>query len=94
MVTKLSRTPARMLGLTNKGHFSEGADADITVVDPLISEPVMTIVAGQPIMVDGKVVGSGGTLLVTPEGRKAARDSGLPFQVVDLEESKLYENWR
>ena len=79
MATKLSRTPARMLGLTNKGHFSEGADADITVLDPVINEPVMTIVAGQPIMLDGEVVGRGGTLLVTPEGRQAAQDSGLPL---------------
>ena len=82
MATKLSRTPARMLGLTSKGHLSEGADADITVLDPRIDEPVMTIVAGQPIMVDGKVIGSGGTLLVTPEGQQAARNCGLPFQIV------------
>ena len=45
-------------------------------------------------MMDGEVVGSGGTLLVTPEGQKAAQNSGLPFQEVDLKESKLYENWR
>ena len=94
MATKLSRTPARMLGLTNKGHFSEGADADITVLDPVINEPVMAIVAGELIMLDGEVVGNGGTLLVTPEGQQAAQDSGLPFQVVDLEKSKLYESWR
>ena len=94
MATKLSRTPARMLGLTNKGHLSEGADADITVLDPLINEPVMTIVAGQPIMLNGEVVGSGGTLLVTPEGQQAAKESGLPFHVVDLKDSKLYENFR
>ena len=54
----------------------------------------MTIVAGVPIMLDGKVVGSGGTLLVTPEGRQAARNSGLPFQVVDLKASKLYKDFR
>ena len=68
MATKLSLTPARMLGLPSKGHFSEGADADITVIDPQTNEPAMSFVAGKPIMIDGHVVGRGGTLLVTAQG--------------------------
>ena len=90
MATKLSLTPARMLGLPNKGHFSEGADADITVINPDASEPTMSFVAGKPIMIDGHVVGSGGTLLITTAGRRAADASGLPYQVVDMADSKLY----
>ena len=90
MVTKLSLTPARMLGLPNKGHFGEGADADITVINPDTNEPTMSFVAGKPIMIDGHVVGSGGTLLVTSAGRRAADASGLPYQVVDMAGSKLY----
>ena len=90
MATKLSLTPARMLGLPNKGHFSEGADADITVINPETNEPAMSFVAGKPIMIDGHVVGSSGTLLVTAAGRRAAHASGLPYQVVDMAGSKLY----
>ncbi len=91
MAEKLSWAPARMMGLTNKGHFTPGADADITVLDPRRGEPDMSFVAGSLIMHKGRVVGSGGTLLVTPEGEKTARSSGLPFQIVDLSKSKLYE---
>lgn len=90
MATKLSWMPARMLGLGNKGHFSTGADADITVLDPATTRPVMSLVAGKLIMLDGRSIGSGGTLLVTQDGEQAARDSGLPYQVIDLAQSKLY----
>jgi dihydroorotase len=34
MVEKMSTAPARIAGLTNKGVIKEGADADITIVDP------------------------------------------------------------
>ena len=93
MVTKLSWTPARMLGLLNKGHFSPGADADITVIDPSLNKPIMSLVAGNLIMLEGRAVGSGGTLLVTSEGETAAKDSGLPYQVLDLSQSKLYAGY-
>ncbi len=90
LATKLSLTPAQMMGLPNKGHFSEGADADITVINPDTNEPTMSFVAGSPIMIDGHVVGSGGTLLVTSAGRRAAEASGLPYQVVEMAGTKLY----
>ncbi len=93
MATKLSLTPARMLGLPSKGHFSEGADADITIINPETNEPTMSFVAGKPIMIDGHVVGSGGTLLITPAGRRAAEASGLPYQVVDMSGTKLYAGY-
>ena len=94
MAEKLSWGPARMMGLWNKGHFTPGADADITVLDPQRNEAVMSFVAGSMIMHYGRPVGSGGTLLVAPEGRSAAEESGLPYQVVDLSESKLYAGYR
>lgn len=94
MATKLSWMPARMFGLLNKGHFSEGADADITIMDPSINKPVMSLVAGRLIMQDGMAIGSGGTLLVTNEGIATAKTSGLPYQVVDLSRSKLYEGYK
>ncbi len=93
MATKLSLTPARMLGLADKGHFSEGADADITVIDPATREPAMSFVNGKPIMVNGQVVGTGGTLLVTAQGRRAAQASGIPHRVIDIAASKLYAGY-
>ena len=91
MASKLSSMPARMLGLHGKGHFSEGADADVTVLDPKINQPVMSLVAGELIMLDGQPIGKGGKLLVAPQGEQTARDSGLPYEVLDLSTSKLYE---
>jgi len=34
MVEKMSAAPARIVGLENKGVIKEGADADITIIDP------------------------------------------------------------
>ena len=93
MAAKLSYNPARMMGLANKGHFAPGADADITVLDPERGRAAMSFVAGSPIMRDGQAVANGGTLLVTPPGEAAAKDSGLPYRVVNLSESKLYEGF-
>ena len=50
----------------------------------------MSLVAGRVIMLDGKSVGSDGRLLVTSEGKNAAEISGLPYEVIDLSQSKLY----
>ena len=63
MVEKLSYNPSRMFGLRNKGHFSPGADADVTVIDPAAGKAVRTFVAGRPVLVDGQVVQTGGTVL-------------------------------
>ena len=93
MATKLSWMRARMLGLVNKGHLSPGADADMTMLDSSINKPVVSLVAVRLIMLDGRPVGSGGTLLVTSEVVKTAKDSGLPYQVLDLSQSKLYEGF-
>ena len=91
---KLTYTPSRMLGLLNKGHFSEGADGDVTVIDPVSCRATMSLVNAKPIMVDGRAVGNGGTWLVTAEGEQAASASGLPYEVIDLQQSKLYAGWR
>lgn len=93
MAAKLSWNPARMFGLNQKGHLSPGADADVTVVDPGTGQPTMSLVAGQVNMLEGRVLGTGGTLLVTQEGEAAAKDSGLGYSVVDLTQSKLYQGW-
>lgn len=92
-VRKLSVNPARMLGLRQKGHLSPGADADITIIDEGSGRATMSLVAGEVIMMDGRVVGTGGTWFVTAAGEDAARRSGLPYQVLDLAESQLYAGW-
>lgn len=92
--TKLTYAPSRMLGLLNKGHFSDGADGDVTVIDRGTGKAMLSLVNGEPIMINGRVVGSGGTWLVKSEGEKAAAVSGLPYEVIDLEQSKLYAGWK
>jgi cytosine/adenosine deaminase-related metal-dependent hydrolase len=89
-VRKAALTPARMIGLHQKGHLGVGADADLAVVDPLSRRVHATYVAGRPIMVDGIVLGSGGTVLTTTRGERALRASGLPVQTLTLTSSALY----
>lgn len=89
-VQKASLAPARMLGLDRKGHLGVGADADCTLVDLATRTVKATIAGGQPIVLDGVVVGSGGTVVTTPRGERAVRQAGLPFEVVDLAHSGLY----
>ena len=94
MAEKLSWSPARMMGLLSKGHFTPGADADITVLDPDRNAPAMSFVAGSMIMSHGRSIADGGTLLVTSEGERTVSQSGVPYQVVDLSESKLYAGFQ
>lgn len=93
LVAKVSWNPSRMFGLVSKGHLSPDADADLTIVDPATGKPTMGIVGGDVVMLDGNVVGTGGTILVTEHGESAAKDSGLDYEIVDLQKSKLYEGW-
>jgi hypothetical protein len=93
-VTKLSWNPSKMVGLLQKGHFSSGADADVTLIDPDRGIATMSLVRGQMIMKDGQVVGTGGTLMVTPDGEQSGRNCGLPYEVVDLTKSKLYAGYK
>lgn len=90
LVRKACLAPARMLGLHRKGHLSVGADADAVLVDRDRGRARMTIAAGRPIMIDGVVVGSGGTVATTARGERAVRAFGLPVEVIDLQTSALY----
>jgi formylmethanofuran dehydrogenase subunit A len=94
MATKLSYSPSRMFGLLNKGHLGEGADADITIIDPERGVATRTYVAGSPVLADGDIVASGGTLLVTADGADSAAAGGLPHEIVDLSQSKLYADFK
>jgi hypothetical protein len=48
-------------------------------------------VGGRPICVDGVVIGSGGTLLTTARGERAARAVRVDCAVIDLEASAFYQ---
>ncbi len=79
---KTSLLPARMLGLSQKGHLSVGADADITVYDPIKQKTVFSFVAGNPIVYQGRCVGQKGRIICTEAGENAVRSLGLEPIVV------------
>lgn len=83
-VIKSSVTPARILGLSNKGHLGPGADADITIIDVDRQRPVASFVGGEPVLQDERVVGKGTRLITTPQGRKAAEARGIARAVIEL----------
>ena len=89
-VRKASSIPAKMLGLSNKGHLSVGADADITIFNPATRKAVMTVVNGQINCVHGALMGEKGTIKCTEQGKEAVIAAGLKPYIVDLEKSILY----
>jgi cytosine/adenosine deaminase-related metal-dependent hydrolase len=91
-VLKASTNPARMFGMTSKGHLSESADADITVLDLDRGEAVMAIAKGQVIMVDGILTAQEGTLLTTKTGERAVEKTGMKLDIIDLDKSRFYQN--
>ncbi|MBC8453361.1 MAG: amidohydrolase family protein [Chloroflexi bacterium] len=90
MVQKLSLNPAKMIGLSSKGRLAEGFDADITIIDPEAGRASQSFVAGELIMLAGRVVGSSGTILTTERGEKAVRETGIPHETIDLSKAMMY----
>ncbi|MGI6129389.1 MAG: hypothetical protein ACOYEO_04765 [bacterium] len=45
---------------------------------------MLGVALGKIIMVNGVVIGSGGTLLTTETGERNIRETGLNYQVVDI----------
>ena len=90
MVAKLSYNPARMIGLGSKGRLSEGNDADITIIDADKGAASHGIVAGELIMLEGRVVGHGGTILTTERGEKAVAESGIDHEIIDPTQAMMY----
>jgi len=82
-VIKTSRNPAQILGLKNKGHFSIGADADISVIDLDRQRPIMSLSGGNVIMFKGHVCGKGCRIITTPDGEAHIREKGLESTVID-----------
>ena len=83
-VHKTAVAPARMLGLPRKGHLTEGADADVVVVDPERQRALATIAEGKIIMIDGLIMGSGGKLITTDRGAKHLEGLGISVLKADL----------
>jgi hypothetical protein len=89
-VHKCCWAPARMLGLSNKGHLAPGADGDVVVADPNSHQAVLTVAGGKVVMLDGIVIGSGGTIVTTERGVKALKEQGISAEVSNLADSLLY----
>ena len=89
-VQKTSYNPARILGLTQKGHFRPGADADISVLNLDGQAPVMSMVEGRLIMHKGFVCGRGSQAITTEAGAAFVKEKGLHPLVVDVAESGFY----
>ncbi len=90
LVHKCCWAPARMLGLPGKGHLAPGADADVIVADPNTHQAVLTVAGGKVVMVDGLVLGSGGTLITTPQVHKQLQAEGVQIGVANLADSLFY----
>lgn len=87
-VVKASLNGARALGLPGKGHLSLGADADITIVDETARCATATIVGGNVIMEDGRLLGRGTTIICDERGEKALKAKGISTLVkrpIDIE---------
>ena len=90
-VQKTSYNPARILGLTQKGHFRLGADADISVLNLEKQRAVMSLVKGNVIMYQGFVCGKGSQAITTEVGEAFIKSKGLTPVVVNLAQSAFYQ---
>jgi cytosine/adenosine deaminase-related metal-dependent hydrolase len=90
MVLKLSLNPAKMMGLGSKGRLSEGRDADLTLIDPDAGKASYGIVGGNMVMMAGRVVGSGGTILTTGRGEKTVAATGIDYELLDITQAMMY----
>jgi hypothetical protein len=89
-VLKSSCNPARMFGMLGKGHLGAGADADITVLDLEKGRAILSISGGKLLMVHGHVIGEGGKLYITEQGRRVAQSRKIAYEVIDPARSLLY----
>lgn len=83
-VQKTSLNPARHLRLTDRGHLSQGAAADVTIFDFERQKAVETIVGGKTVMKSGELLGSGATFLTTERGRAGLEKAGYATITVDF----------
>lgn len=79
MIYKTSSLPAQLLGLSNKGHFYPGADADITVFDYEKQQAIHSLVEGKFILKNQKVIGEKGKIITTHFGEKYLKQKQIPY---------------
>ncbi len=91
-VIKCARQPAAMLGLRHKGHLGVGADADLVVADPDTHQALLTVAGGKPVMINGVVTGTGGTLITTNRFSPDKMVANIENVTIDLADSLLYES--
>jgi len=94
--------PARILGLSYKGHLGVGADADISIYD-IKPEEVDTskdhqlvkkaLAKAKYTIKGGVVVSKGGEILATPEGRTYWVDASVPQADMDRVMADLKEKF-
>jgi imidazolonepropionase-like amidohydrolase len=87
MVAKCTCSPARMLGLLNKGHLSAGADADVAIFYPQCGTAKYTIIGGQVRMASGVCSSGPGTLFTSAQGEKTVKAAGANYFVPDIARS-------
>ena len=85
-VVKASVNAARHLRLVNKGHLSEGADADITVFDLASQKALMTWAGGRQVLDRGKLLQTGTTFICHPKGEAALKAEGFKTLAVTRDE--------
>ena len=94
-VLKASTAPAWALGQSAvRGHLGPGARADLTGLDLSTGRAALTAVGGRVIMRDGRLTGTGTTVITTAEGLKTVAGAGLSAQVVKLEDRPFYNRER
>lgn len=93
-VLKTSINPAKWFGLTNKGHFSCGADADITVVNLQAQKPVMTVVDGRLVMHKGAIIPQKMKIITTEYGQKAIQARGFDTQIIDIAQTAYFNGMK
>lgn len=80
-VLKASVNGAKALGLSQKGHLSVGADADITVIDFERQKAYATVVGGNVIMENGVLCGKGTTIICDERGADYLAKRSIPYVV-------------
>lgn len=82
-VIKASLNAARHLRLADRGHLSEGAVADITIIDLERGKAVESIVGGAVNMKNGILYGRDMTVITTERGKPYLEEMGYSTIVVD-----------
>ena len=85
-VLKASLNAARHLHLADRGHLTEGARADLTVIDYEKAQAVATYVNGAVNMKNGVLYGADMTVITTERGVRAVEEKGYRAEVVNLSE--------